>query len=449
MECRDVRPLLGSVHALAGTELTRVLGHVETCAACRDELAEPVGVALATMHLPIALPPPDFTRAVLRRLPETAPVAIARREQRARRFRRNIAITVGTSFFVLAILGLSLLHFVTIRAGDIVAPIGLPLALIAKALLDALAEPIVVIVALALLGAGSVWMSLGRGGGPRRNAGRGALAGAALAALLVVNAAGARRDTSFLRADADVEKPADASVTSLSGDLRVRGVVAGDVVSLLGSIHLEPGANVRGSVMSAAGSVTVGGRVAGAVIEGPSRGILLSSLIGGQTAETLQPELLTGLVAVLAAVMSLLLAALLIVVRPRMLLDASHYLARAPGRACILGLGAALGLFVLAMGGSVLLAASIIGVVLVPVLLLLLHLPFVVGVAAIGDMLGSRLAGRPSVASGLWGVGAQMVVVVAIALWTPWLALSLFYRAGSIGLGGALLAPLNGALEIA
>jgi hypothetical protein len=56
-------------------------------------------------------------------------------------------------------------------------------------------------------------------------------------------------------------------------------------------------------------------------------------------------------------------------------------------------------------------------------------------------MLGARLAGAPTIASALWGIAAQIVIVIALGLLVPTAGLLIFYLFGSAGLGASLLVP--------
>jgi hypothetical protein len=78
---------------------------------------------------------------------------------------------------------------------------------------------------------------------------------------------------------------------------------------------------------------------------------------------------------------------------------------------------------------------------------LFVHVPYVIGVAAVGQALGARLTGRPSVGSAIWGIAVQLLVVLVCGLLVPWLGLIVFYTLGSAGLGAALLDMRGHALD--
>jgi hypothetical protein len=63
----------------------------------------------------------------------------------------------------------------------------------------------------------------------------------------------------------------------------------------------------------------------------------------------------------------------------------------------------------------------------------------VTGIAVVGQLLGSRLVGRPTVAAAIWGIAAQVTVMIALGLLSPLAGLLLFYGLGTLGLGGMLL----------
>jgi hypothetical protein len=388
------------------------------------------------------MPPPDFTRQVLLRLPADAPLAIEQRRLRLQRIYRTAAAAVFGLLIVLALFGFALLYLSTQRAADQFPSIGLPLALAAKALLDAAGETPIAAVAIvaALLAPRLVHRFVPASVTPL--AGRvPVLAGGALALLLLVNSFAVRRDVSSIATSFAVPGFVTGSVTSIAGDITIRGDVQGDVVALAGDVVLEPNARVRGSVMSGTGMVKhASGQVAQAVIDQFAPTMLLLEATGNR-GEQLTLAAVERIIGLLAALITLMLGGFLVISWPQGAANAAAYLRRYPGRALVLGLLATLGLAVLALGGAVLLAATVGGVLLVPVLLVLLHLPYVVGVAAVGQMLGARLAGDPTIASALWGIAAQIVIVIALGLLVPTAGLLIFYLFGSAGLGASLLVP--------
>ena len=438
MGCREIRPLVRRRASLGGPDRRRVEEHLDLCPTCRDEMDDVQAGVLVGAVLPLALPPPDLTSKVLLRLPAASPIEIARRQKRQSLVYRNTGAAVFGATAAAALMGIILLEWGFPRAADLLPGVGLRLALAAKAILGAAGQPW--LIGLAILASLLLPAILARrSGSPTRRIFAGA--GAAVVALLLVNTVAVGTDASAITATLDVADPVAGDVVTLAGDITVRGEVQGDVVSLAGDIRIEPGAFIHGSVMSAAGTVTGGsGQIAQRLVRPGALPLALQARPNGDPAQ-LDAALIARVVALVGAIVTLLAGWFMLAAWPRLPLEAGHYLARSPVRALAVGAAATAGLLLLTLGGMVLLAATVAGVLLVPVLLLLVHLPFVAGIAAVGHLLGTRLAGRPSLASGLWGVAAQVIVLLGIGLLVPIGGWLLFYVAGSAGLGGALLMP--------
>lgn len=449
MECRDVRPLIGNLEAIAGVNRQAVERHLAACSACRDEAADPAGRFLVSVALPLAIPSPGFTRNVLLRLPSASPLEIAHQQARVHRFRVSLARSAGALLTLVALAGLAAIQLSGARAAN-VAPALAPLTLAAKAVLNALGQPLVVVAAaLAVLLVLAARQRQGVHGTARALTGNSALAAGIFVALLAVNAFTVRHDRVGLRGPIPVQGPVSGDVTSLGGDIVVRGNVAGDVVTLGGKVTLEPGARVQGSVLSGGGPVTGNATQIGQAKIDQIDGWLASANAIGVLQTQAGPAIPARMLGFMAMLLIALLSAILVITWRQGAIEASSYLARFPRRAIVLGILATLGLGVIGVGGTILLAATVVGVVLVPILLLVLQLPFVAGVAAVGALLGTRLAGRPTLAGAVWGIAAQLIVVMALGLIIPVAGLMLFYALGAVGLGAALLVPRRGMLTIA
>ena len=149
MECRDARPLIASLDVLPRSDRERLDVHLHACAACRDEVDDPLVAQSLGLALPLAMPPHSLVQEVLLRLPAASPVEIAAREQRARRVVRGIMIATFGLLGALGLAGFILLQFTALRAADLVRGVALPLALAAKALLAAAGQPWIALVLLA------------------------------------------------------------------------------------------------------------------------------------------------------------------------------------------------------------------------------------------------------------------------------------------------------------
>ncbi len=438
MECRDARPLITRLSTLAEAERTRLGQHLHHCAACRDEVEDPF---VLPSRLPLAIPPPGIETRILSRLPAPSPVTLAARRHRTVGILRGsllaaIVLTIGAG-----LAGLAGLQLTTARAADLVQGVAIPLALASKALLITLAQPwLILVLALGALLVPSILRWIRSASALPRRRGPVIAGGALLTAMLLLNAAGARGDIGTLTKPLDVSGPVAGDVTSFGGDIVIRGDVTGDVVALAGRVELAAGSHVHGSVLAGGGTTTSPDVLVDQHVYTTPRNLPALALASGtNSGVTLTPGAIARLGGMLAAVVTLLLGVLLVVVRPDAAAWGSRQLVHFPARALALGVLASSGLVVLALGGSVVLAATVAGVLLVPILLLMLHLPYVAGVATIGYTLGHRLTGSPANTSAIWGMGIQLLAVLALGLTVPMAGLFLFYLLGTAGLGGTLL----------
>lgn len=439
MECRDIRPLIRPQDGLSSSDRQKIDRHIAGCQACKDEINDPEAAFFAGVQLQLAMPPPHLTANILRRLPAASPIEIERRGHVWRRIYSAFAPRALVLLGVLAAVGVLVFQMPGVSAADRVPHLIVPLALAAKALLVAAGRPSVTLLALLLGLLGIVviprllperrqWPGLGSA----------TLAGAALTCLLLLNLAATRGDTGSLSHSLSIADY-QGDVTTVVGDIAVRGEVRGDVVSLAGHVTLQDGANVRGSVLAGGGiEQTDRSGIGQARIDGLGPLAAQAGGISGAPA-SLNQRLAAQIGGLLAVLTMVLLAALAVMIWPRRLTEAVAMLQQFPLRAVGLGIAATALLVMIALSGAVVLAATLGGLILVPALLFLVHLPFVAGMATVGEFLGVQLTGRGSVAGSLWGIGIQLLVIVLLGLVMPMAAVLIFYLITSVGLGGTLL----------
>jgi hypothetical protein len=447
MECRDARPLIARINTLAEAERVWLRQHLHGCTACRDEIENGF---IVPSHLPLATPPSGLEVRIMSRLPVASPIALAQRRRRNLGILRGGLVAVPVLAMIVGLGGLAELQFGTIRAADLVQGIALPLALAAKALLVAVAQSwLALLLALSVIVAPLLLRRFRRLSAPAWSP-RVTLAGGALAAaLLVVNIVGSRGDLGTITSSLNISQPVAGDVTSLVGDIVVDSDIAGDVIALAGTVILQEGGHVHGSVFAGEGAPGEAGLVDQQTYDVPKDvPSLLATVYPSNTDLSLTSGTVARLGGLLAALATLLLGILLVVIRPDAAAWGSRQLMRFPGRALVLGMLTSAGLIVLALGGSVVLAATVAGVLLVPLLLLLLHLPYVAGVATVGYTIGHRLTGSPASTSAIWGIGLQLVLLLALGLTIPMIGLLIFYVLGAAGLGGTLLGWQSTRLQI-
>ncbi len=443
MDCQTARTFF-SASQLAADDEERLAAHLASCAACADDEADPIGQLLRRTELPLAHPPPDFVANVLARLPQASPQALHAGAQRRVRLQIGAAAGLGLALGGLLV-ALPWLRqpslAVAAGVGGLATEAGrmlLRFALVAKSLLTLSIWPLLVV----LVGSAELlrrWWSQMEFGTVRRLLLP--AAGLAMASVVIVGqllgAAGGQQVRS-VGAPLVIASDVRGDVASLLGDITVRGHVSGDVTTLGGSVHLAPGAVVDGSVLSGAGAVATDNvQIGGGVVDGLRPLVALAQV--APAPDKIDRQDLTRLGSIVGILMTLALASLWVMLQPQRIAAASRQLTAAPAKALGFGLAAAVVLGGLALGGSLVLAATVVGVVLIPVLLVVVHVPLVQGIATVGQALGRRITGQATPGGALWGIGIVTIVVVALGLLTPIASLTTFYLLGGLGLGALLL----------
>lgn len=184
----------------------------------------------------------------------------------------------------------------------------------------------------------------------------------------------------------------EGDVVSIGGDVDVMGVVDGDVVAVGGHVILHDGAVVEGD------AVSVGGRVkeeGSAVVRGEKVSVNVPIPMWGlRNHDAGVPDLLKhflgwklGLVAV-----GLVLALLFNAIAGQRLDVVSRRIEAEPGQSFLIGLLGAFGTPIAMLVAFLLLAITVVGLLLFPVLLILLWLVMLGGFAAVSIAVGRRVA---------------------------------------------------------
>jgi hypothetical protein len=258
-------------------------------------------------------------------------------------------------------------------------------------------------------------------------------------------------DLATVTRDIRVDGAVAGDVTSWSGAIEISGRVDGDVVSYSGQVTIKPSARIGGGVLQRDDRAAV----AGQTIRGESGGVALANML-----ELFYPSDETGSDAVVgrvlfgAALGVFLLAFTLLCIAfwPRRTSTASLMLRQAPGRALALGLLTTL-LLLLALPSLVaLLAATIVGLPLLIVLLVIIQAPYIYGLATLAraaGMAGGTATQRTfSLISSegesvsrvtLLVAGGLALVVAVVAALAPLWGMMLFYLLAGPGMGAVLL----------
>jgi len=270
-----------------------------------------------------------------------------------------------------------------------------------------------------------------------------------------------------LTRDIRVEGVVTGDVTSWSGSIVIAGEVRGDVVGYSGQVRLLPSARIDGHVLASGGALRLdaGAAVAGQTIRGEGGGVALANLLDLFAPSEAGGAAVVGR-ALFGAVLGVFLLAftlLCIAFWPRRTFAASMMLRRSPGRALALGLLTTLLLALALPPLLALLAATLIGLPLIVVLLALAQALYIYGLATLAQAAGALAprstapdSGRDEASQPRLGLawarggagptGATLVaaivpalLVALVAALTPLWGLALLYLLASPGLGAAIL----------
>jgi cytoskeletal protein CcmA (bactofilin family) len=247
-----------------------------------------------------------------------------------------------------------------------------------------------------------------------------------------------RRDLATMGRDIEVRGTVDGDVTSWTGQIMIDGLVTGDVVSYGGTISLGPGAHVQGQVLALGDQVqrAAGARVSGQILGAQQEGMLPPAILG-------DPQQLgrgTGwLVTSALTLAALCLCVVFALIWPRRTAGISQALLAAPGRAFVVGLVSTLLLGSLAVFATTVLALTLIGVGLLLPFVLMLHLPYLLGLAGLSQIFGRRLGQQQAEHAVFFGALLILGALLAISLINGALGALLFYLLAGTGLGAVLI----------
>jgi cytoskeletal protein CcmA (bactofilin family) len=266
----------------------------------------------------------------------------------------------------------------------------------------------------------------------------GAQESAAAEALVVAADEVVQHDLATIRQDIEVRGTVEGDVTSWTGRITINGLVTGDVVSYGGTISLGPGARVQGQVLSLGDQVqrAAGSRVSGQILGAQQEGSLPPAIVGDpQQLERGAGWLVAGALTLAALCLCIVFA----LIWPRRTVGIGRALLAAPGRAFVIGLMSTLLLGSLAVFATTILALTLIGVGLLLPFVLVLHLPYLLGLAGLAQICGRRL-GQPQPERAVF-LGALLIlgILLAISLLNAMLGALLFYLLAGTGLGAVLI----------
>lgn len=233
--------------------------------------------------------------------------------------------------------------------------------------------------------------------------------------------------------DVEVNAPVGGTVAADFGDVYINSMVGGDVDVEHGDVVIGPRASIAGNVRCDSGSVGGNvGAVQGTVMTG------MASNFEGYPKDSPGGFSLFGIVGWMLAALGFAACSLLVaVLAPRVTTAAARSLERSPVWSLLLGLGSVPVAFVL----SVLLAVSIVGAPL-----MLLFAPAYLAFVFFGAIIAAFFLGRRVVlATGRYGAGNALAAIVgalliSVAYLIPYLGLFILCALALLGTGATMLA---------
>jgi hypothetical protein len=243
--------------------------------------------------------------------------------------------------------------------------------------------------------------------------------------------------------DIRVDGIVDGDVTSWNGAITITGSVGGDVVSYGGDVSISATGRVGGHILASAGVLrqAPGAVVAGQKISGGAGEALASLLDLLNPSASGGPDDVFGhaLFGVALAVLLTAFCLLYTLFWPGRVALAGDTLRRLPGRALMLGVLTTLALALALLPLAGLLVASVVGV---PLLLLLLALAlalYIYGLVVLARMLSARgTALAMSRRLVVFTLGLVLLIAIVVALAPLW-GVALFFLIASPGLGAVVL----------
>jgi hypothetical protein len=190
-----------------------------------------------------------------------------------------------------------------------------------------------------------------------------------------------------------------------------------------------------------------GAQIAGEKIRGGSGASAVANVLGilvpAPDADPGDSSVGRGLFGAALGVLSLAFCLLCIAFWPRRTATASQTLLLFPGRAALLGLTTTLALALMLFPAIALLAATMVGMPLIVVLLLLVELPYLYGLATLARAIGVRGGGHGGAheLSGMTiaGVLVMVLLIALVGAVAPLWGLVLFHVVASPGVGAVIL----------
>lgn len=263
--------------------------------------------------------------------------------------------------------------------------------------------------------------------------------------LILLVAAGSAEAKNIFKIGSDVTVEADQTVDTvinIGGQVTVHGLVERNVIAVGGSIVLTNESIVRGDVVCVGGVIVKGNdaQVFGDITEINSANIstAFSSALRGELEGW---SLIFNIISLCFFAVIFIIALMLIIFIPRPLIVIAQEIQIYKVKSFFWGFLATLAIAPFFM----LLAISIIGITLIPLVFTLLLLAFILGYIASGKIIGDYILTKISrrQATSLAGETILGLMLLWLIGWIPYVGWLVKFFALTFGLGGVLLALFN------
>jgi hypothetical protein len=253
------------------------------------------------------------------------------------------------------------------------------------------------------------------------------------------------KDTSVVKLNEDINMGQDLifkDLVAIKGNINVKGDVGGDIVAVLGNIHIYPTARIAGDVVSIGGKIV---RDEGSKVKGEITEIVIGK--GGEKMAEVYAPLIVGMGAAGLLVLKALaflgfigLSMIIVSFMTGQIGAISSKIEKEWLKTLLWGIGG----FILICPIAILLAITVIGIPLIIVEMILVSIAMLAGYIAVSQLIGKKFTkvirrpNQPMIVEVIWGLAILFLVDLI-----PVLGMIVKCLALTFGFGSAIITKLG------
>lgn len=253
------------------------------------------------------------------------------------------------------------------------------------------------------------------------------------------------KDTSVVKLNEDINMGQDLifkDLVAIKGNINVKGDVGGDIVAVLGNIHIYPTARIAGDVVSIGGKIV---RDEGSKVKGEITEIVIGK--GGEKMAEVYAPLIVGMGAAGLLVLKALaflgfigLSMIIVSFMTGQIGAISSKIEKEWLKTLLWGIGG----FILICPIAILLAITVIGIPLIIVEMILVSIAMLAGYIAVSQLIGKKFTkvirrpNQPMIVEVIWGLAILFLVDLI-----PVLGMMVKCLALTFGFGSAIITKLG------